>query len=99
MVMQYANPFPGMNPYLERPHLWRDFHNALIAALATDIGPRLPHKYRADLKQRTEVEYLCGPAESMTRKAPTPSSEETNAVRVLMPREVKVTWLQVEACA
>ena len=95
--MKYDNPFPGMNPYLERPHLWRDFHNALIAALAADIGPRLPHKYRADLKQRTEVEYLCGQAESMTRKAPTPSLEETNAVRVLMPREVKVTWLQVEA--
>lgn len=95
--MKYDNPFPGMNPYLERPHLWRDFHNALISALANDIGPRLPHKYRADLKQRTEVEYLCDPAESMTRRAPTPSLEETNAVRVLMPREVKVTWLQVEA--
>ncbi len=95
--MKYDNPFPGMNPYLERPDTWRDFHNALIAALAADIGPRLPHKYRADLKQRTEVEYLCGHAESMTRKAPTPSLEETNAVRVLMPREVKVTWLQVEA--
>ena len=95
--MKYDNPFPGMNPYLERPHLWRDFHNALISALAADIGPRLPHKYRVDLKQRTEVEYLCAQAANMTRKAPTPSLEETNAVRVLMPREVKVTWLQVEA--
>ena len=95
--MEYDNPFPGMNPYLERTDLWRDFHNALISALANDIGPRLPHKYRADLKQRTEVEYLCDHADSMTRRVPTPSLEATNAVRVLMPREVKVTWLQVEA--
>lgn len=26
-------PFPGMDPYLEAPHLWPDVHNSLSAAL------------------------------------------------------------------
>ena len=29
-VMKYDNPFPGMNPYLERRHIWPDFHDGLI---------------------------------------------------------------------
>jgi hypothetical protein len=28
-----ASPFPGMNPYLEAPEIWEDFH----ANLATEI--------------------------------------------------------------
>ena len=25
------SPFPGMDPYLEAPHIWPDLHNALAA--------------------------------------------------------------------
>ncbi len=27
------SPFPGMDPYLEPPHLWPDVHHALISAV------------------------------------------------------------------
>lgn len=40
------NPFPGMNPYLEQPEFWSDFHNQLIAAMAKALIPKLLPKYR-----------------------------------------------------
>lgn len=37
------SPFPGMNPYLEHPHVWEDFHYTFIpyarSALAVEVGP------------------------------------------------------------
>ncbi|MBE7385678.1 MAG: DUF4058 family protein [Leptolyngbya sp. SIO1E4] len=40
------NPFPGMNPYLEQPDYWSDFHNQLVAAIARSLVPQLLPKYR-----------------------------------------------------
>lgn len=40
------NPFPGMNPYLEQPDYWSDFHNQLVAAIARRLVPQLLPKYR-----------------------------------------------------
>ncbi|NJN29825.1 MAG: DUF4058 family protein [Synechococcales cyanobacterium RM1_1_8] len=41
-----TNPFPGMNPYLEQPDYWSDFHNQLIASLARALVPQLLPNYR-----------------------------------------------------
>ena len=54
--MKYDNPFPGMNPYLENPDLWPDFHNGLIGRLRDVLGPQLPDNYRIALERRVEVE-------------------------------------------
>jgi hypothetical protein len=43
--MQYDNPFPGMNPYLERRDIWPDFHDGLIVQLRDILGPLLPDNY------------------------------------------------------
>ncbi|XQQ06266.1 MAG: DUF4058 family protein [Leptolyngbya sp. IPPAS B-1204] len=40
------NPFPGMNPYLEQPDYWSDFHNQLVTGLARALVPQLVPKYR-----------------------------------------------------
>jgi Protein of unknown function (DUF4058) len=40
------NPFSGMNPYLEQPEYWSDFHNQLVAAIARSLVPKLVPKYR-----------------------------------------------------
>ncbi|MBX7237523.1 MAG: DUF4058 family protein [Caldilineales bacterium] len=40
-----STPFPGMDPYLEAPEGWLDVHNSLIAALRTDLAPRLRPRY------------------------------------------------------
>ncbi len=41
-----SNPFPGINPYLEQPEFWSDFHNQLVAAIARILIPQLLPKYR-----------------------------------------------------
>lgn len=119
--MKYDNPFPGMNPYLERSDIWPGFHNRLIAVLAEELGPRLPDNYRLELEQRVEVQTPLGPPSALAFMIPdalvatepaarlpnAPSilttvagtdtlPEEAVAVRVLMPREVNVSWLRIK---
>ena len=68
--MNYDNPFPGMNPYLERSDLWPDFHNRLIAAIAAELGPQLPGDYRIGLEQRVEIAEPFGPPPSLALMIP-----------------------------
>ncbi len=39
------SPFPGMNPYLERPSVWRGIHTYLIGAMGRSLVPQLPAGY------------------------------------------------------
>jgi hypothetical protein len=48
--MAVANPFPGMNPYLEQR--WQDFHAGYVAALRAELNESLPD----DLVARTEID-------------------------------------------
>ena len=122
-MMKYDNPFPGMNPYLERGDIWPDFHNELISQIRSALNPQLPDRYHISLQQRTEVAPPLGPApdlaliipDALVTDEPAPSPldatpeatatatavaappEEATAVRVRMPREVRVTWLRVES--
>jgi len=40
------SPFPGMDPYLEHPGSWPDFHHRLITAIAISLGLQLLPKYQ-----------------------------------------------------
>lgn len=38
------SPFPGMNPYLEQPDAWQDFHNSFIPAIRDALSRQVsPH--------------------------------------------------------
>lgn len=39
------SPFPGMDPYLERPDLWPDVHMALILFMRLKLHTTLPERY------------------------------------------------------
>jgi len=54
------SPFPGMDPWLERPDLWPDVHNRLIAALGDSLGPRLRPRYFVALEERVYLEEAQG---------------------------------------
>ena len=82
MAMNYDNPFPGMNPYLEDPLIWPGFHNRLIANMADDVGTRVPDNYRVDIQERTEVVTI--------------GEENGVAVKVAAPDEARVTYLYVQ---
>lgn len=50
-----AAPFPGMDPFLEAPDIWPDFHDALAGALRADLNAALPAPYYARLQKRPEL--------------------------------------------
>ena len=49
------SPFPGMNPWLERPSLWGSVHARLIVALADDLNLHLPAHYQAEVEETVYV--------------------------------------------
>lgn len=49
-----ANPFPGMNPFLEDPAFWEEFHYLLIAECVYQLGERLPQSYIARVQERVQ---------------------------------------------
>lgn len=48
-------PFPGMDPYIERPAIWADFHDSLISAIRGALQPRLRPRYAALIQDRLYV--------------------------------------------
>lgn len=48
-------PFPGMDPYIERPAIWADFHDALVAEIRVELQPLLRPKYAALMQDRLYV--------------------------------------------
>ncbi len=79
MAARYENPFPGMDPYLEQPHIWPGFHNRLITHLADDLDARVPDNYRVDIEERTEVAPVYGAASALAFMIPDALVTETPA--------------------
>lgn len=48
-------PFPGMDPYLERPAIWPDFHDSLIAYIREALQQHLRPRYVALTQDRLFV--------------------------------------------
>lgn len=48
-------PFPGMDPYIERPDLWPDFHDSLVTNIRGLLQPLLRPKYAALCQDRLYV--------------------------------------------
>lgn len=47
------SPFPGMDPWLEAPHLWPGFHHKLMTAAVEQLQPRLRERgYYVDVAER-----------------------------------------------
>lgn len=88
------SPLPGMDPYLEHPRSWPNFHHRLITAIAISLGPRLRPKYRVVVEEaiyQTEGQnsLLVGIPDVTVQKAlrnSMRSAEElTNSVTVAQP--------------
>ena len=50
------SPFPGMDPYLERPGIFPDLHDSLIVFLRDSINEQLPEPYFAAISSRVWIE-------------------------------------------
>lgn len=104
------SPFPGMNPYLEFPALWSEFHNRLIVALSDVLTPQLRPKYYAAVETRTylddgESDLLVGIPDTIVlsvRGNNTPSQSpnvttktQPKQIQLPMPTEVKERYLEI----
>jgi hypothetical protein len=49
------SPFPGMDPYLETPLLWRDVHHGLISQIQAALNPKLRPNYVARVELRVYI--------------------------------------------
>lgn len=49
------SPFPGMDPFLERPEIWPDFHDRLITYISEALQPLLRPRYVALTQDRLFV--------------------------------------------
>jgi len=50
-----ANPFPGVDPFIEDQHLWPDFHITFITEWREALRKTLPNNYVARLDERVRV--------------------------------------------
>jgi len=50
------SPFPGMDPYLEDPEIFPDFHDSLITYLRENLQANLPAPYFAAIGRRIWIE-------------------------------------------
>ena len=50
------SPFPGMDPYLESPDIFPDFHDSFITYLREALQATLPARYFAALGRRLWIE-------------------------------------------
>lgn len=49
------SPFPGMDPYLEDPDIWMDFHERFITYCSDALNERLPDAYEARIEERISL--------------------------------------------
>lgn len=55
MENPFANPFPGMNPYLESRRLWPEVHNKIITEMHRFLRRTLPFQYTVIMDERVPV--------------------------------------------
>ncbi|BAZ11010.1 hypothetical protein NIES4071_28340 [Calothrix sp. NIES-4071] len=80
------SPLPGMNPYLENPELWSEFHSRMIVAIADALDDSLSEDYRVAVEKRV---YLSDDGDNVLIGIPdvsvTASSQSTTQTATLEP--------------
>ncbi|MBU7582770.1 MAG: DUF4058 family protein [Nostoc sp. TH1S01] len=103
------SPFPGMNPYLELPSLWHEFHNRLIVAISDALTPYLQPRYYVAVETRTYLEddnpelLVCIPDAIVLTSAKNPVAQpqatatqtRPKQIQLPIPVEVKERYLEV----
>jgi hypothetical protein len=97
--------FPGMDPYLEHPHLWSGFHHTLITYIRDYLRPLLRPRYVAAVENRVYLEgadreiapdLWVRRAQATSREQPSSSMQSSlAAVEEETPLLVKVPALEV----
>src|SRR5262249_23212648 len=57
-VMQMSSPFPGMDPYIEDPEVWSDFHGGVAGEVGAKLNSVLQPRYVARLTPRVTYDII-----------------------------------------
>ena len=49
------SPFPGMDPYLEAPETWNDFHHELMSSIRESLNKAFRPNYHAMVEERVYI--------------------------------------------
>ncbi len=106
-----ANPFPGIDPYLEAQSFWEDFHTRFLTYTCDAINDRLPEGYDAQVEERFTIasfrdEGDVRPDLTVLRDASAPPQRGSGSVAVvaepvviplpvLIPEEITERWIEV----
>lgn len=89
-------PFPGMDPYIERPDIWPDFHDRLITYICASLQPLLKPRYVALSRERlyiVESDRPIWPDASLIKPTPSPkAAPQTTAVLELDTPAIFELW-------
>ena len=58
------SPFPGMNPYLEHPFVWADFHDSWITAVRDALVPQVVPRYYVGIQQAIHLRDATDPGDA-----------------------------------
>jgi hypothetical protein len=90
------SPFPGMDPYIERPEIWPDFHDSLITYIRAALQPLLRPRYAALTQDRlfvVESDRPIRPDVSLVRtSSPNPAAGAAAAVAEVDAPAVFELW-------
>jgi len=68
MAEPLASPFPGMDPFLEHPRWWPDFHSRMLASIADQLLDRMPDAYDAVMEDRVRLVEMPSDREGGSRQ-------------------------------
>lgn len=85
------SPFPGMDPFLENPEIFPDFHDSMITYLRESLQADLPAPYFAAIGRRVWIEVSrrsVGPDVNVIRGGgkSSPARADRGALAVAVPR-------------
>ncbi len=64
MKLPMRSPFPGMDPYLETPAFWSDFHARFINNWCDAVLDCLPSDYEARFDEKVNLIEIAPPKKS-----------------------------------
>ncbi|MEM6251712.1 MAG: DUF4058 family protein [Cyanobacteria bacterium P01_D01_bin.156] len=94
------SPLPGMNPFIEQPELWPEFHSRMIVAIADSLDELLSRNYRVAVEKRVylsqnDEQILVGiPDVAVTSPKKTPDSLRGGNIAFAEPQIVEIPQLE-----
>jgi hypothetical protein len=95
-----ASPFPGMDPWLESPYIWGDFHQAFASAIRAYLKNALPKPFYVRTDSRPEIGIISddgeitrhiGPDVAIARRpGRKPKTQVAPAVRAITQDSIEI---------